>query len=85
MKIKDLPKDKNLRGVRFRMPGSKRVYTWYSQWQKGIWVDMGKGVVKPLFLNNLSDCAEFEVVDGKENSVRQVDSGGDEEPEQRLL
>ena len=66
MKIKDLPEGTDLRGVRFRVPGNKKKYYWYSQWQKGIWTkkDMKDKKVAPLFLDSLKDALEFEVIGG---------------------
>ena len=68
MKIKDLPKDKRLGGIRFRYPGDGKLYYWVSQWQKGVWgkTDMASDQVYPLFCDDLSDVAEWEVAEHSE-------------------
>jgi hypothetical protein len=72
-KIKDLPADINLRGVKFhdRKTGTKGY--WFSQWgyedgKAGIWYkkDIKSGAVFPLFLDNLQEALEFEVIEPKE-------------------
>jgi hypothetical protein len=75
MKIKDLPKDVNMRGVLFKIPKGhpecplKKGY-WYSQWgyvdgKAGVWVkkSMSEGRIYPLFLDKLIEALEFEIVE----------------------
>ncbi len=64
MKIKDLPIDQPISGIRFRYPGDGKTYYWSSQWQKGVWGrrDMKSEQVYPLFCNDLSEAMEWEVV-----------------------
>jgi hypothetical protein len=64
VKIKDLPSDRSLGGVRFRFPGDGKIYFWHSQWQKGVW---GKKhpkdtQVHPLHVEDLKDALEWEVI-----------------------
>jgi len=61
--IKDLPKEQNLRGVKVKT-SSGQVGYWYSQWQKGVWLksDMSKGAVTPVFVEDLKECFNWEVV-----------------------
>jgi hypothetical protein len=65
MKIKDLPKNMNLRGVHFYDPKTKTTGYWYSQWIKGIWWkrDMKDSQVFPLCLDDVMEALEFEVVE----------------------
>lgn len=64
-KIKDLGGVDSLAGVRFVYPKDGQAYHWVSQWNKGVWgkKDMGSGQVFPLFVNDLSECLEWEVVE----------------------
>lgn len=64
MKIKDLPKDKSLLGIRFTYPGYGKAYYWHSQWPKGVW---GKrkpsdSQVFPLFCDNLEQALDWVIV-----------------------
>ena len=68
-RIKDLPKDISLRGVKFRVPGTNKTGYWYSQWgykdgEAGVWykTDMKSGQVFPIFLKDLKEALEWEVV-----------------------
>jgi len=74
VKIKDLPKDENLRGVKFKVPKDhpecplKTAY-WYSQWgyidgKAGIWCkeNMEDEKVYPIFLDKLDEVLEFDVI-----------------------
>jgi len=67
MKIKDLPPDQGLGGVRFRYPGDGKLYYWCSQWQKGVWgkTDMASDRAYPLDCDDLKDTLEWEVVDSE--------------------
>ncbi len=62
-KIKDLPKDSDLTGVRFKYPGDGKLYHWYSQWQKGVWgkKDMKSGQLTPLFCQDIAEALEWEL------------------------
>jgi hypothetical protein len=69
-KIKDLPPNINLRGVKFHDPKTGTTGYWFSQWgyengKAGIWwkKDMKSGQVFPLFLDDLKEALEFYVVE----------------------
>ena len=69
-RIKDLPEGISLRGVKFRDPKTKTVGYWFSQWgyldgKAGVWykTDMKDTQTFPLFLDNLKEALEFEVVE----------------------
>ena len=74
MKIKDLPKDGNLRGVKFKVPEGHsecplKIAYWYSQWgytdgKAGVWCkeNMKDQQVYPIFLDKLEEALEFDVV-----------------------
>jgi len=69
-KIKDLPPNTDLGGIRFRDPKTGTVGYWYSQWgyedgKAGIWFkrDWKSGAVFPLFLDNIKEALEFEVLE----------------------
>ena len=74
MKIKDLPKNINLRNIKFKIPKNhpecplKEGYL-HGQWgypngKAGIWV--GKttksGQIYPIFLDKLEEATEFEII-----------------------
>lgn len=68
-KIKDLPPGISLGGIKFRDPKTKTVGYWESQWgypdgKAGIWyrTDRKSTQVYPLFLDNLKEALEFEVI-----------------------
>ena len=72
MKIKDFPKNKELLGVRIKIPkkysdsyiGIKDKMYIFSSWQKGVWLKkkMSENRIYPLQLDKLTDLLEFEVV-----------------------
>ena len=64
-RIKDLPEDMDLRGVRFRHHQTGETVIWHSQWAGGVWYKVVESLetVHPLFLDNINDALEFEVVD----------------------
>lgn len=64
MKIKNLPQNKPLEGVAFRHPETGEKCYWRSQWQKGVWFKKNPKdeQVHPLFLDELSDALELEVL-----------------------
>ena len=71
-KIKDLPSNISLSGVKFRDPKTGTTGYWYSQWgyrggKAGIWwkQDMKSGAIFPLFLDDLKEALEFEVLAGR--------------------
>jgi len=70
MKLKDLPANQSLGGVRFRYPKDGQLYYWLSQWEKGVWgkKDMGSERIYPLFCENLSEALEWEVVPEEKKS-----------------
>ena len=63
MKIKDLPQNIPLEGIRFIYPKDNKPYYWFSQWDKGVWgkEDMESGSIHPLFVDDLKDVLEWEV------------------------
>lgn len=70
--LKDLQKNITLTGVKFRDPKTKTVGYWYSQWgyeegEAGVWYkkDMKSGQVFPLFLKNLKEALDFEVLNAE--------------------
>jgi hypothetical protein len=70
MKIKDLPMGKSLEGVHFRIPGTKVSGYWRSQWGypdggAGVWYrkDPKSTQVFPVFLHDLKEALEWEVID----------------------
>jgi hypothetical protein len=65
MKIKDLDENKSLANVRFIYPGDGQKYYWRSQWAKGVWgkKNIGDSRIIPLFVDDLKDTLEWEVVD----------------------
>jgi len=71
MKIKDLPEDISLDGVRFIYPGDGKRYYWASQWNKGVWGKVNKGDSRmwPLFVNDLMLALEWEVVGDEGETV----------------
>jgi len=69
-RIKDLPKDESLRGIKFYLPNSKKAVYWYSQWgypngKAGVWykTDMNSERVFPLCLNNLKEALKFKLAE----------------------
>jgi len=68
-RIKDLDPNKSLVGVHFRSPDGTTGY-WYSQWgyedgKAGVWYkrDMESSQVLPLFLDDLQEALDFEIVE----------------------
>lgn len=68
-RIKDLPPNESLTGVHFRAPDGTTGY-WFSQWgykdgKAGVWYkkDMKSETVSPLFLDDLKEALEFEVIE----------------------
>lgn len=65
-KIKDLDGEVSLGGMKVITPGGK-VGFWKSQWQKGVWLSDGEtNRVYPQFVNDLSECLEWEIADEKD-------------------
>jgi hypothetical protein len=66
MKIKDLPKDKNLGGIKVKTTEGRIGY-WKSQWRKGVWLtDTPNDThIHPVFLDDLKDVLEWEVLTDK--------------------
>jgi hypothetical protein len=64
MKIKDLPEDADLGGIKFIYPVDGKTYIWSSQWERGVWgkKSLDSQQVFPLFCENLTDALEWEVV-----------------------
>jgi len=69
-KIKDLPVNMSLRGVKFRDPKTKITGYWWAQWgyvggEAGIWYkkNMESPSVFPLFLSDLQEAFELEVIE----------------------
>lgn len=70
MKIKDLDGRKSLGGQRFKHPETGETCYWVSQWgyetgKAGVWYrkDPLSHAVFPIYLNNLKEALEFEVVE----------------------
>lgn len=63
-RIKDLPADTSLGGVRFVYPKDGKKYYWVSQWQKGVWGkrSMASTELIPLFVDDLKEAMEWRVV-----------------------
>lgn len=64
-KIKDLPPNTNMGGIKVKTPDGKVGY-WASQWHKGIWLSAhptGGGKIYPQFINDLQECLEWELAD----------------------
>jgi hypothetical protein len=69
-KLKELPRHKNLQGVKVKLPDG-RVGYWVSQWgypngKAGVWLSASpncEGKVTPIFLDKLQEALEWEVVD----------------------
>jgi len=67
-KIKDLPGNQSLRGVKFYLPGTKNAVYYYSQWwhpndKSGVWYKktMESSDVFPLQLDKLEEALEFKL------------------------
>jgi len=67
MKIKDLPQQSSLDGVRFRYPGDGQLYYWASQWQKGVWGRKNPKDTQlfPLFCEDLTEALEWELANNE--------------------
>lgn len=65
MKIKDLPETASLEGTRFIYPTDGQTYYWFSQWDRGVWgkKNMDDKQVFPLFVTDLKEALEWELVD----------------------
>jgi hypothetical protein len=73
MKIKDLPSDRNLRGIKVKIPlghpeCSLEVGYWWSQWgyengKAGVWVKESptESRIYPVFLDKLEEALEWEI------------------------
>ena len=64
-KIKDLPSDTNLRGIKVKTPDGI-IGIWKSQWQKGVWLhieDEPEGKVTPIFIYDLKEVLEWEIIE----------------------
>jgi hypothetical protein len=87
MKIKDLPPNESLSGVHFHSIQHGVKGYWFSQWgyedgKAGIWYkrDMKSSSVFPLFLDNLKEALEFEVIDdAKEKTAKPRKRRSDQE------
>lgn len=66
-RIKDLPSNIGLEGIRFIYPKTKEKYYWFSQWEKGVWgkKDLHSAQLFPLFVDDLKEALEWEVVEDK--------------------
>ena len=66
MKIKDLPEDTNLGGVKVKTDSGQIGY-WKSQWNKGVWLtkEFGDAKVFPVYVDDLKYCLEWEVLEEK--------------------
>lgn len=80
-RIKDLPPDQSLGGVRFIYPGDGKAYYWASQWSRGVW---GQKNLKdsqrfPLFCNNLEEAMEWKL------AARATTKGGGMKPKSEAV
>lgn len=64
MKIKDLPPNTNLGDVIVKSP-SGEIGRWKSQWDKGVWLRGHSTRIHPIFVENLSECMEWEIIGDK--------------------
>lgn len=62
MKIKDLPPKKNLGDVIVKSPNGE-IGRWTSQWQKGVWLKGKSSRIHPIFVENLSEALEWDVIE----------------------
>ncbi len=63
--IKDLPEGfGGLSQIKIKAPDGT-IGWWVSQWNKGVWVRKEKGdnQVHPVFVENLEECLEWEIVE----------------------
>ena len=62
MKIKDLPKNTNLGGLKVKTTNGTVGY-WKSQWDKGVWLmeTLSSSRVFPIFVESLEECLEWEI------------------------
>lgn len=70
MKIKDLPSNESLEGVKFKHPKTGEMCIWRSQWgypngKAGVWykTDENSTQIYPLCLDKLEEALEFDVVE----------------------
>lgn len=73
MKIKDLPPNESLDGVKFKHPQTGETCVWVSQWgypegKAGIWYRTypPSNQIHPLCLDKLEEALDFEVVENNE-------------------
>lgn len=68
MKIKDLPPDTNMGGIKVKTTSGQIGY-WRSQWNKGVWLIDKPGDTKthPVFVDDLKEVLEWEVLTDKTN------------------
>lgn len=62
MKIKDLSGNTNLRGIIVKSPDGK-IGKWISQWQKGVWLGGHSTRIHPVFVEDLKECLEWEIIE----------------------
>ena len=66
-KLKDLPPGTNLGNLKIKTPKGVVGY-WKSQWQAGVWLTNGESdQIYPQFVNQLTDCKEWELTDESVN------------------
>lgn len=66
MKLKDLPPEQSLEGIRIRTPEGQEGY-WVSQWNKGVWIRKTTSAsedpqVHPIFVDSLQECMDWDVI-----------------------
>lgn len=63
MKIKDLPPNTNLGGLKVKTTNGTVGY-WKSQWDKGVWLTetLSASRIYPIFVESLEECREWEVL-----------------------
>lgn len=68
MKVKDLPKETNMGGLKVRTPEGEEGW-WESQWPKGVWLSKvlpgtpGPRQVHPIFVTDLRECMEWDIIE----------------------
>jgi hypothetical protein len=62
MKVKDLSSGTNMGSVIVKTPEGK-IGTWKSQWEKGVWLSGKSTRVHPVFVEDLKEALEWEVIE----------------------
>lgn len=64
MTIRDLPSGTKMEDVQFINPYDNEKYWWISQWDRGVWgkKDKSSSTITPIFVEDLSEVLDWEVV-----------------------